>query len=127
MDIRTGDTPSSSSSHSAEEGRLLLDKEVSVFTSHHSKQNRHDSSVDVEDMYFFTIRGVENLLIYAWVAKDLSWTTYYSDWIVFAIISLVLAGLIVIKTIFEVDFEDLWHRIAEFLWLFANFWWLSVS
>ena len=105
----------------------MLDKEMSVFTSDHSKQNRHDSSIDVEDMYFFTIRGVENLLIYTWVAKDLSWTTYYSDWIVFAIISLVLSGLVVIKTIFEVDFEDLWHRIAEFLWLFANVWWLSVS
>jgi hypothetical protein len=123
--METSTTSASSSSSVPDEDRTLLDKEITIFTT--EPKLRGDSrGPDLDDVYLYTIRGVENFLVYTWIAKDICWTTYSRDWMFFVVLSLVFSGLIVVKSIYELDFEDVWHRVAEFLWLFSNFWWLSV-
>jgi len=41
---------------------------------------------------FLTVRGVENVFIYVWIAKDLAWTQswYYASWI-FGVLALVIS------------------------------------
>lgn len=123
--MESSNVSASSSPSASDEDRTLLEKEITIFTTE-PKLHGDSSGPELEDVYFYTIRGVENLLVYTWIAKDICWTTYSSDWMFFVVLSLVFSGLIVAKSIFELDFEDVWHRIAEFLWLFSNFWWLSV-
>jgi hypothetical protein len=59
--------------------------------------------------------------------KDLCWTLYSPYFIYFSITALTLSGLVLVKCAFDLNFEDVWHKVAEFLWLFANFWWMSAD
>ena len=125
-------SPSSSSSHnnasnpSDDENRSFIEKEIGIFV-HPSTQVGRVDRTGTKEFVYHTVRGVENILIYTWIAKDLCWLLYSPDWIYFGIGALCICGVVVVKSISEMNFEDVWHRVAEFLWLFANFWWMSVS
>ena len=74
---------------------------------------------------YFTIHGLENLLLYVWIAKDLSWTT--SSWVgawFWGILAIVLSLLFVVRAVVDVNWLEIWHGIAQFLWVFGNFWWM---
>ena len=75
---------------------------------------------------YFSVRGSENVLIYIWIAKDLSWTQnwYYSAF-VFGGLALFASFLMICRSVTRKNPEDTWHGIAQFMWLFANFWWMS--
>ena len=129
----SSDAPSSSYPISTEdrvysEHSALLHGELKQFTSTEQLRLRGGCEHDITDAYFYTIRGVENLLIYTWIAKDLCWLTYFKYYLPFPIAALSISGLLVLNSaVIEQDFEDVWHRIAEFLWLLANFFWMQVS
>lgn len=75
--------------------------------------------------YYFSIRGVENLLIYLWIFKDLSWTQNWEIGLFFSCSGVVLfAGLIVLSLYWRC-YDEAWHFTASFFWLFANTWWMS--
>ena len=72
-----------------------------------------------------SIRGLENLLLYLWIAKDLSWTT--STWVpawLFGLLSVIFAFLFIVRAVVDVVWIEIWHGVAQFLWVFGNFWWM---
>ena len=75
---------------------------------------------------FLSVRGVENLFIYAWIMKDLSWTQcwYYPSW-VFGILALGLSLFALGRGVRHGHHaEELWFGFGQFVWLFANFAWM---
>jgi len=75
--------------------------------------------------YFTTIRGSENLHIYLWALKDFSWTQ--DNWVlgmVFGTLALAMSVFLIIQSIRFKNYIEFWHFIAQFLWLFGNFWWM---
>lgn len=74
---------------------------------------------------YFSIKGLENLLIYVWIAKDISWTT--STWIpawLFGTLAVFLSFVFVCIAIYDLHYEEIWNGIAQLLWVFGNFWWM---
>lgn len=75
---------------------------------------------------YFSVRGSENLLIYIWIAKDLSWTqNWYYPALLFGGIALFASFLMICRSAISRNAEEIWHGVAQFLWLFGNFWWMS--
>jgi hypothetical protein len=74
---------------------------------------------------YSTIRGLESLLLYLWIAKDIAWTT--SNWVcawLFGMLSVVFAFLFLVRAVMDVNWLEIWHAVAQFLWVFGNFWWM---
>lgn len=80
-------------------------------------------ALDLE--YFITTRGAENVHIYLWIAKDLSWT---QDWevtsMLFGVAALAWCGLLLYHAIADKNSEEVYQWVAFFLWLSANFVWM---
>ena len=75
---------------------------------------------------YFSVRGSENLLIYIWIAKDLSWTqNWYYPAFIFGGIALFASFLMICRSFVSRNVEEIWHGVAQLMWLFANFWWMS--
>ena len=75
---------------------------------------------------YFSVRGSENLLIYIWIAKDLSWTqNWYYPAFIFGGIALFASFLMICRSFMSRNVEEIWHGVAQLMWLFANFWWMS--
>ena len=105
-----------------EEGDSLIQRELKIFSTERKKLIDRTTTNDVA---YHTLRGLESFLIYTWLCKDLCWILASPAWFFFSIVALCASGLVLLKSIHEFSFEDVWHRIAELLWLFANFWWMS--
>ena len=77
---------------------------------------------------YLSVRGSENFLIYIWIAKDLSWTQnwYYSTHI-FGVSALFCSFLTICRSIKDKSSEEIFHSIAQFMWLFSNYWWMSAD
>ena len=75
---------------------------------------------------FLTVRGAENIFIYVWTLKDLSWTQswYFNCW-VFGILALVISFLAGIRSVCMKHPAEIWHHAAQFTWLLANFVWMT--
>ena len=75
--------------------------------------------------YFKTVKGLENLLIYIWIAKDIAWTTssWYPAWL-FGTLAVILSGAFVFKAILDLHYDEIWNGVGQFLWVFGNFWWM---
>lgn len=104
----------------------------------HEQSNRNISSwcpsfealktpidVALSFQYFTTVRGVENLLIYLWILKDLCWTQNWYAGLYFSSIAVILFAMLAFLSMYWRCFDEAWHFIASFLWLFANTWWMS--
>ena len=69
---------------------------------------------------YFSIKGLENLLIYVWIAKDISWTT--STWIpawLFGTLAVFLSFVFVCIAIYDFHYEEIWKCTIglEPIWL----------
>jgi len=74
---------------------------------------------------YLTVRGMENILILVWVAKDLSWTTatWPSAWL-FGISALSISFWFILRALYDGSWEEIFHGIGQFLWILANFFWM---
>lgn len=77
--------------------------------------------------YFLTTKsGLQNLLLYAWMLKDLAWM---QGWLYLALTSASIAVIItfgiIIVAVASKDLNEIFHATASFLWIFACFWWMS--
>ena len=75
--------------------------------------------------YYWSVRGVENILIYVWILKDLSWVQDWYIGLFFSCLGVILFGFLGIFSIYVRCFDEAWHYTASFLWLFGNTWWMS--
>ena len=105
------------------------DVEINVFASEPLSRKYIESRSLWNDITYHTVRGFESCLIYTWIAKDLCWTLYSPDpiWEIFAGTALGFGVLVMLRSVIDFELEDAWHRIAEFLWVFANFLWMSAD
>lgn len=79
--------------------------------------------------YFLSMKGVDHLLLYSWILKDLAWMQGWHDsGMVFGSFSVILTllflvgGVVVSK---EIQVCEVFHCMSHVLWIFANFWWMS--
>ena len=91
-------------------------------TARHSYNTNPDSALSSQS--FFSVRGLDNVFIYFWIAKDLSWTQswYYPSW-VFGICALAVSIIGIGRAVYHKYVEEAWHQFSQFLWLLANFVW----
>eukprot|EP01102_Stenamoeba_stenopodia_P022592 TRINITY_DN9496_c0_g1_i1.p1 TRINITY_DN9496_c0_g1~~TRINITY_DN9496_c0_g1_i1.p1 ORF type:complete len:343 (-),score=49.31 TRINITY_DN9496_c0_g1_i1:81-1109(-) len=73
--------------------------------------------------YFISLRGVDNLLVWSWILKDLSWNSnwWIPSWIFGS--SSVFLALIMLLRVWSCPTGVL-HHFTQLLWLFGNYWWL---
>jgi hypothetical protein len=66
--------------------------------------------------------------VYIWIAKDLSWTqNWFFPAHFFAVIALICAALLLARSIKDRNSEEIWHTLSHVLWLFGNYWWMSLD
>ena len=75
-----------------------------------------------------TARGLDNVHIYLWILKDLSWTLD-NFWMSAICGSLAIAWCVVLILVAYRgrDWEEMYMLIATILWLFGNFWWMTAE
>lgn len=75
---------------------------------------------------YFTTRGAENLHIYLWLAKDLSWT---QDWVVsgmlFGALAIAWTAVLFYLAISDKNWEEAYTLVPYALWLIANYYWMT--
>lgn len=76
--------------------------------------------------YYLSESGLDNLHIYFWITKDLCWV---QSWLLPGLIIGALACLYALFLIFRAAYwrrniGEFWIKMSEFLWLFANYWWM---
>jgi hypothetical protein len=75
---------------------------------------------------FAAVTTVENLHTYLWILKDLSWAQawYLPGWVCGSN-AVLLSSLVCMGSLMHREFTDLWHNVAQLLWLSANFVWMA--
>ena len=83
-----------------------------------------EDALDLE--WMFSIRGVENMYLYFWLLKDLSWSQdwYYPSY-VFGSLAIVFSFLMVCNAVYDGSTNEVFTSTAVLLWIFANFWWMT--
>jgi hypothetical protein len=76
--------------------------------------------------FYLSERGLDNIHIYFWITKDLCWV---QSWLLPGLIIGSLACLYALFLTFRAAYwrrnlGEFWIKLAEFMWLFANFWWM---
>lgn len=75
--------------------------------------------------YYTSSKGQENCHIYFWLLKDLAWVqSWYYEGIVIGALACSWSLFLVFKSIQYRNLNEFWSRFADFLWLFANYWWM---
>lgn len=75
--------------------------------------------------YFISMKGQENCHIYFWLLKDLAWVqSWYYEGLFIGALACSWSLFLIIKSIKNKNLNDFWSRFADFLWLFANYWWM---
>lgn len=75
--------------------------------------------------YFTTVRGAENIHLYLWIAKDLSWMqSNVTLSMIFGSIASIWCGVLFLVAYTTRSFEDLYMVIPTTLWLLGNFLWM---
>lgn len=73
--------------------------------------------------WFLSIVGSEYCHIYFWIIKDLCWMQSWRHFSIYAgICALAWCVVILYHTLRTLNYHEMWHFVALFLWLFANFW-----
>eukprot|EP01041_Mallomonas_annulata_P000343 gene343-612_t len=76
--------------------------------------------------WYLTIRGAECLHIYLWIAKDWSWTQdWYYAGLLFGSAAVAWAVYLLFRAIRIGNYQEVYHGIAQNIWLFANLWWMQ--
>ena len=74
----------------------------------------------------FSVIGSEYTHMYFWILKDLSWT---QGWRLFSIsfgsFAIMWWVIILYHSLRTRNTAEVWNAIGLFLWLFANFWWMT--
>lgn len=76
--------------------------------------------------WFFSVVGCEYCHTYFWICKDLAWTQdwkFFSLW--FGLLALFWWSVIAFHVIRTRSIDEAFNAVGLFLWLFANFWWMS--
>ena len=90
------------------------------------KTARHDVSFFIDPWEFFTVKTMENMHTYLWITKDLSWTLcWYWPGLVFGSIAIFLSFMILLGSLWTAEYSEMWHNMAQMLWLLANFVWMT--
>ena len=80
----------------------------------------------ISPLWFFSVRGSESLMIYLWIAKDFCWSQdFYWPSYVFGSAAISLSVYSIWLSIWFKNYYELWQGLGQFLWLFANFWWMT--
>lgn len=75
---------------------------------------------------FFTVRGCENVHIYLWILKDLSWCmNFVVPGMFFGLCALLWMGVLLYHAIKYKNNEEKYFVVATFIWLLANYVWMS--
>jgi hypothetical protein len=76
--------------------------------------------------WLLSIRGAENLYLYFWLLKDLSWAQdWYYPAYVFGALAIASSFVMVVNTVVDQATNEIFFSTAVFLWIFANFWWMT--
>ena len=77
-------------------------------------------------MYFFSIRGSENLHVYIWLMKDMAWAQSWHDaGYFFGCVAVIWCAVIVFHAIRERNTNEIFVNVGQLMWLFANTWWMT--
>ncbi len=76
--------------------------------------------------YYYSVRGSENVHIYLWVAKDLSWSQGWEiPGMFFGCLAIVWCLVLLQHAIHDKNLEEIYMWIALVMWLSANFVWMT--
>lgn len=76
--------------------------------------------------YYYSVRGSENVHIYLWVAKDLSWSQGWEvSGMFFGILAILWCFVLLYHAIHSKNIEEIYMWIALVMWLSANFIWMT--
>ena len=75
-----------------------------------------------------TARGLDNVHIYMWILKDLSWTLD-NFWMSAICGSMAIAWCVILAIVAyrSKDWEEMYMLVATVMWLFGNFWWMMAE
>ena len=83
-----------------------------------------EDALDFE--WLFSIRGAENMYLYFWLLKDLSWAQdWYYPAYTFGALAIAWSFIMVCNALYDGATNEVFTSTAMFLWLFANFWWMT--
>lgn len=76
--------------------------------------------------FYLSDRGLDNLHIYFWIVKDFCWvqSLLYPGMIIGSMACLYAVFLCFRAAVWRKNIGLFWIKFAEFLWLFANYWWM---
>ena len=75
--------------------------------------------------WFGTVKGSEWVHLYLWMAKDLSWAQgWYFLGLIFGVSAVLWSVYLLNESVRLTNYVEAWHYVAQFLWLFGNFWWM---
>lgn len=76
--------------------------------------------------YYISSRGHDNFHIYLWILKDMSWL---QGWFwcghIFGGLALAWIWFIILKSLWNREKSQAWIGFSQFIWLLANFLWMS--
>jgi len=86
----------------------------------------HPPKLSWSPFYYLGVQGAENFHIYLWAAKDLCWTqdAYWPGYILGGL-AVSWVGYLTILAVLDRNFHEVWCSVGQFMWLFANYWWMS--
>ena len=73
-------------------------------------------------------RGLDNVHIYMWILKDLSWTLD-NFWMSAICGTMAIAWCVILAIVAYrgKDWEEMYMLVATIMWLFGNFWWMMAE
>lgn len=75
---------------------------------------------------YFMMRPVENVHIYVWIIKDLSWSQdWYYPTLIFGALALLWCGMLLMEAIRTRSVYEVYMITGTTLWLAANYTWMA--
>ena len=77
---------------------------------------------------YYMLRPVENVHIYVWIIKDLSWSQdWYYPTLIFGALALLWCGMLLLEAIRARSVYEVYMITGTTLWLAANYTWMAGS
>lgn len=76
--------------------------------------------------FYLSERGLDNIHIYFWITKDFCWVqSLLIPGLIIGSIAVLYALFLSFRALYwRKNIGEFWIKFSEFLWLFANFWWM---
>ena len=75
---------------------------------------------------YYMLRPVENVHIYVWIIKDLSWSQdWYYPTLIFGALALLWCGMLLLEAIRARSVYEVYMITGTTLWLAANYTWMA--